>query len=140
MKSWWDDTLRILYEEMKRSYLIHKQADFSENTKKPFQKAKSLLRKQKKFNIRLKQTRQLSIMNSLLKTGQSTEFWRKLKKFNRNDQSVDIPIADLKAEYEKHLSDKFPTNPNAEKEANEKVKNFLKDTTIKDAEVKITIK
>ncbi len=144
---WWNDELKEIYENKKSAYLDYKNSGFDDKFKQKFTELKKYFKMQKKFNIEVKRNKNLKLINDMFKTNK-TNFWRKVKKLQRENSQIDAKIVDINNEYKKLFNEKNDSKSSQEKASQDKMKTLLdsfktntsNECPINDTEMKSLIK
>jgi hypothetical protein len=144
---WWNDELRDIYEKKKSAYQEYKNSGYDEKQKERFLEYKKLFKLQKRYNIDLKRNQNLQLINNMFKMNK-TNFWRQVKKLNKNNTQIDAKIEDINNDYNKLFNIKNDSAKSMANECKEKIESIIKDFSsnesnecpINDIEMKMIIK
>ena len=113
-KGWWDQSIQLLFEEVKIAYSNYHKDLTNRKLKNEYQQAKKYFRMRKRYNLELKRTKGLKTLDNLFKLDQKN-FWSKIKILTRSNQIVNMELTTIKNEYEKTFTiDNYLTTAPAE--------------------------
>ena len=90
-KSWWDQSIQLLFEEVKIAYSNYHKDLTNRKLKNEYQQAKKYFRMRKRYNLKLKRTKGLKTLDNLFKLDQKN-FWSKIKILTRSNQIVNMEL------------------------------------------------
>jgi hypothetical protein len=121
---WWNDELKDIYEKKKSAYSEYKNSGYDEKLKEKFLEYKRLFKLQKRFNIDLKRNRNLQLMNNMFKMNK-TNFWRQVKKLNKNNTQIDAKLEDINNDYDKLFNTRHESKKSMANECKDKINKLI---------------
>ncbi len=123
---WWNDELKDIYEKKKSAYLEYKNSGYDEKLKEKFLEYKRLFKLQKRFNIDVKRNKNLQLINNMFKMNK-TNFWRQVKKLNKNNIQIDAKIEDINNDYNNLFNMKHESTKSMSNECKIKISKLIED-------------
>ena len=122
-QNWWDNELELLFIRVRIAYSAFKDSGWDKSLKDTYTKAKSDFRARKRYNQKLKRSQTYRLIEDLFKSNR-VDFWKKIKRLERDVNSINIDLDKIKAEYEKIFTTSNRCSEE-EKKDEEKVSEFL---------------
>jgi len=117
--------MKILHRRKCDAYIIYAATGFKNDSEKEiFIQCRKEFRNKKRHKQKLKRERLYRFVDNLFHLDRE-DFWREIRRLERQNQSVNIKIEKLKAEYEKIFNESNCT-PEAVKRAQDRVDAFIK--------------
>ena len=126
LQKWWDDEMRFLYLRKCDAYKLYANTDFKgTNERETFNQCKRDFRDKKRYKKKVKRDMLFRYVDKLFHLDRE-DFWKQIRRMEKQCHTVNIKVEKLKDEYEKIFNE---SNCSAEevKSAQEEVDTFLRD-------------
>ncbi len=120
-KKWFSPALKRIHINICLAYKNYKASNFSNEFKRKFYELKKQFRIQKRLLIKLKDDRNLQLINKYFSLSKD-DFWKKIKQLGYSSNNINIPIETLKAHYEELFNKKHNIKPEVQKDEDKKFK------------------
>ena len=115
-KRWWNEELQSLHKLRCLKYIAYRDSNWDELLREPYEKAKREFKQFMNYSQKEKANKKFKRLNELFKSN-INGFWKHVKRMQMIKQLINIPINDIKLQYEKLFkTSNFPDVNRDEKE------------------------